>query len=129
MENMCSPLDSLQRPGGGVHRVFVDVSVLTKREWVEGGGCSLCGMGCAFLGQMSAGVEKTRAAVPLECSLARLLGEPLSEKWLASFVNGVRERVSAHEVLVFDRDEQMLFVSSGLMRRGLFRSLLLRWGL
>lgn len=44
-----------------------------------------------------------------------MLDEPFSRKGLASFVDSVRKRMYVHGVRVFDGDERMIFVKSGLI--------------
>lgn len=55
------------------------------------------GMGLS-LQQVVEGFERVRAAVPAECSVARMLGKAICVKWLASFVSRVGKRMCVNEV-------------------------------
>lgn len=48
---------------------------------------------CLFMGQVNKRVERAGAGVLVECSPAMVLGELLSEKWLASFVKCAKQPV------------------------------------
>lgn len=77
---------------------------------------------CLSLAQVSEGVEKAGAAVPLGRSLAGVLVTLSKKKGLASFVNGVRERVCVDGVSVFNGDVRMQFVKPRFIDGGLCNS-------
>lgn len=75
------------------------------------------------LRQVSEEVDRAGAAVPLERSLGWGLGELFREKWLASLLGFVRERMCADEVCVLDGDVRVVFVKSRSKNRRFCSSL------
>lgn len=71
---------------------------------MDGYGGRLCERVCFFLGHLPKEARRPEAAVLLEHSLGGVLSELLNEKLLALFLNGVREKMCADRVLVFDSD-------------------------
>lgn len=49
-----------------------------------------------------------------KCSPATVLGKPLSEEWLVSFVNCVKEQMSVDGLSVFDGEAQMISKKPGI---------------
>lgn len=92
---MRSALDTVQRAGSEVQGDAVGASALRERKCV--------------------GAERARAAAPADRLLAWVLGDLLSRKWPASFVNCLKERMCVDAVLVFVRGVRMVFVESELI--------------
>lgn len=60
---------------------------------------------------MSEKVQRARASLPGESSLATVLAEPFRRNWLASFVNHVREQTCVDEVDGLGGDVRRVFVN------------------
>lgn len=69
------------------------------------------------------GVERTEASVSDERSPERVLSEPLDRKWLAFFVECLRERMCVDGVGVLDGNVRIVFAKSGTISGGFRLSL------
>lgn len=71
---------------------------------------------------MPEGVHRATAAVKVKRLLATVLGELLTEKWPASFVNCVGERMCVDGVRLFNGDVRMVSVKSRIISGGFYSS-------
>lgn len=75
------------------------------------------------MGEAFKGIERAEAAVPIESSTDKVLGELPSRKWPGSFVTFLTDRMCVDKVRAFDGVVHMVFVTSLFIRKGLSASL------
>lgn len=120
---LSSAVGTVQRPKSAVNGAAAITSVLRKRAARKVVGGRFRVVVCVFLWRVFERVKIARAAVPVECWLARVLGELFSAKWLATFSNCVIEQICRHGVHVFDEDVQIMFNKLEFISRRFFPGL------
>lgn len=107
VENMTRAPYIMPRPECEVEEGVSSAAILEKRMFVgDGGRYLLSDCVCLFFGQVSKKVERAGAALAVEQSLAMVLGELFSRKWLEPFVKCVEERMCGDKEGIFQEEDE-----------------------